>query len=76
VQLERFEQYQKKISGKVRQMGYKDLLDFFSVNLGKSLLELAADLGESYYVFQAFHTRYVEMVKGRTDADKDGTGGG
>lgn len=71
MQLGRFEQYQKELSDKVVQQGYTDLLDFFSRNLGKSLLELAADLGESYYVFQEFHTQYVEQLKGRTDADKD-----
>jgi hypothetical protein len=75
VQLGRLAQYQKELSDKVVQRGYTDLLDFFSQNLGKSLLSLAADLGESYYVFQAFHTEYVEQLKGQTDADKDGARG-
>ena len=75
MQLGRFEEYREKLTGKVAEKGYAGLLDFFSQNLGKSLLELAADLGESYYVFQAFHTRYVENLKGQTDANKDGAGG-
>lgn len=76
MQVARFKQYQTKITRQVVRLGYRDLLDFFSQNLGRSLLELATELGESYYVFQAFHTQYVENWKGRTDADdKNGASG-
>jgi hypothetical protein len=55
---------------KVKEFGFDTFEDFMTSRLSLSLKETAEELGESYFVFQKFHTGYVRRMKG----DRTGSG--
>jgi hypothetical protein len=52
--------YYEVLTEKAKMLGFESLDLYLAARLALSLCEIAEELGESYYVFQRFHSRYIK----------------
>lgn len=62
--MEKDQEYLEKLFPRIKTLGFDDFDSYISSRLSLSLKEVAEELGESYFVFQKFHYRYIKGVRG------------